>query len=114
MIWIYTIIYLCYYVVVFFFNYTAPTEIYPYGHTLSQHDALPIWHRFDGFQHRLLYRKRRHGPDAGGYLGRFQRISHHHAGDAGAELSGGGARGALSGGICAAQSLDRPDRKSVV
>src|SRR3546814_13627825 len=26
----------------FFFNVTATTEIYTYGHTLSQHDALPI------------------------------------------------------------------------
>src|SRR3546814_5946886 len=27
----------------FFFNDTATTEIYTYGHTLSLHDALPIW-----------------------------------------------------------------------
>src|SRR3546814_5307611 len=27
---------------VFFFNDTAPTEIYTYGHTLSLHAALPI------------------------------------------------------------------------
>src|SRR3546814_15161079 len=27
----------------FFFNVTATTEIYTYGHTLSLHDALPIW-----------------------------------------------------------------------
>src|SRR3546814_15068013 len=26
----------------FFFNYTATTEVYTYGHTLSLHDALPI------------------------------------------------------------------------
>src|SRR3546814_11684694 len=26
----------------FFFNVTATTEIYTYGHTLSLHDALPI------------------------------------------------------------------------
>src|SRR3546814_14425155 len=26
----------------FFFNATATTEIYTYGHTLSLHDALPI------------------------------------------------------------------------
>src|SRR3546814_12254949 len=30
------------YIVSFFFNDTAPTEIYPDGHTLSLHDALPI------------------------------------------------------------------------
>src|SRR3546814_19981036 len=30
------------YLVVFFFNYTATTEIYTYVHTLSLHDALPI------------------------------------------------------------------------
>src|SRR3546814_8416923 len=28
----------------FFFNETATTEIYTYGHTLSLHDALPIFH----------------------------------------------------------------------
>src|SRR3546814_20581743 len=27
----------------FFFNYTATNEIYTYLHTLSLHDALPIW-----------------------------------------------------------------------
>src|SRR3546814_14741640 len=27
----------------FFFNGTAPTEIYTYLHTLSLHNALPIW-----------------------------------------------------------------------
>src|SRR3546814_762806 len=27
----------------FFFNATATTEIYTYGHTLSRHDALPIY-----------------------------------------------------------------------
>src|SRR3546814_16448991 len=31
------VIYFC-----FFFNDTATTEIYTYGHTLSLHDALPI------------------------------------------------------------------------
>src|SRR3546814_18653085 len=30
----------------FFFNATATTEIYTYLHTLSLHDALPIWHIF--------------------------------------------------------------------
>src|SRR3546814_16560135 len=29
-------------VVFFFFNDTATPQIYPYGHTLSLHDALPI------------------------------------------------------------------------
>src|SRR3546814_8689591 len=29
----------------FFFNDTATTEIYTYGHTLSLHDALPICSR---------------------------------------------------------------------
>src|SRR3546814_13897666 len=29
-------------IIFFFFNDTAPTEIYTYGHTLSLHDALPI------------------------------------------------------------------------
>src|SRR3546814_12730977 len=27
-----------------FFSDTAPTEFYTYGHTLSLHDALPIYH----------------------------------------------------------------------
>src|SRR3546814_455760 len=26
----------------FFFHHTTPTDIYPHGHTLSLHDALPI------------------------------------------------------------------------
>src|SRR3546814_16597617 len=30
-------------IVFFFFNDTATTEIYTYGHTLSLHDALPIF-----------------------------------------------------------------------
>src|SRR3546814_17702122 len=30
---------------VLFFNVTATTEFYPYGPTLSLHDALPIWLR---------------------------------------------------------------------
>src|SRR3546814_18769540 len=34
-------IYMC--LVFFFFNYTATPEIYTYLHTLSLHDALPIW-----------------------------------------------------------------------
>src|SRR3546814_19852365 len=32
----------CDYCIIFFFNDTATTEIYTYGHTLSLHDALPI------------------------------------------------------------------------
>src|SRR3546814_9284073 len=31
------------YLFFFFFNDTATTEIYTYGHTLSLHDALPSW-----------------------------------------------------------------------
>src|SRR3546814_6270032 len=31
------------FVMIFFFMYTAPTEIYTYGHTLSLPDALPIY-----------------------------------------------------------------------
>src|SRR3546814_20313194 len=44
-------------VVVFIFNVTAATEIYRYLHTLSRHDALPIW-RIAGFA------PRRPGPEA--------------------------------------------------
>src|SRR3546814_20693553 len=32
-------------IIFFFFNYTATTEIYTYLHTLSLHDALPIFGR---------------------------------------------------------------------
>src|SRR3546814_16415496 len=32
----------CVFVFFFFFNDTATTEIYTYGHSLSLHDALPI------------------------------------------------------------------------
>src|SRR3546814_14186325 len=32
-----------YYVLLFFFNDRATTEIYPASHTLSLHGALPIW-----------------------------------------------------------------------
>src|SRR3546814_20363011 len=39
----------------FFFNDTATTEIYTYSHTLSLHDALPIFHL-----HRLQARERGH------------------------------------------------------
>src|SRR3546814_19117338 len=31
---------------IFFFKDTVTTEIYTYGHTLSRHDALPIWAMF--------------------------------------------------------------------
>src|SRR3546814_21165824 len=31
-----------------FFNYTATTEIYTYCHTLSLHDALPIFEKVSG------------------------------------------------------------------
>src|SRR3546814_6705776 len=31
-----------FWLITFFFNDTATTEIYTYGHTLSLHDALPI------------------------------------------------------------------------
>src|SRR3546814_952206 len=61
----------------FFFNYTATTEIYPDRHTLSLHDALPICagaagarvrpqpdqHRADGDLRSA--EDRRHGPAAG-------------------------------------------------
>src|SRR5213596_2871876 len=36
----------------FFFNYTAPTEIYTRPYTLSLHDALPIWRPETGNDHR--------------------------------------------------------------
>src|SRR3546814_11968353 len=45
--------------VIFFVNDTATTEIYPYGHTLSLHDALPIFHTDGGSVTRALDRWRR-------------------------------------------------------
>src|SRR3546814_12742403 len=38
----------------FFFNDTATTEIYTYGHPLSLHDALPIYHEADASHSRKL------------------------------------------------------------
>ena len=43
--------FLCVIFVFFFFNDTAPTEIY----TLSLHDALPIYQRTDGFADTVLF-----------------------------------------------------------
>src|SRR3546814_14429940 len=46
----------------FFFNDTATTEIYTYGHTLSLHDALPICIAqviFDGGQRAAQVRSQR-------------------------------------------------------
>src|SRR3546814_18680937 len=40
--WIWACLMLC---LIVFFNDTATTEIYTYGHTLSLHDALPIYAR---------------------------------------------------------------------
>src|SRR3546814_19242777 len=44
------IVYSVRYGCIFVFNDTATTEIYTYGHTLSLHDALPIWARGAGAQ----------------------------------------------------------------
>src|SRR5213076_2818569 len=38
----------------FFFNYTATTDIYTVGNTLSLHDALPILDLLEHPQERLL------------------------------------------------------------
>src|SRR3546814_2043003 len=47
----------------FFFNDTATTEIYTYLHTLSLHDALPIWQ----YRQRAVHGGGGEGlPDAGG------------------------------------------------
>src|SRR3546814_5328272 len=56
-----------FYVYNFFFNDTATTEIYTYGHTLSLHDALPI---FDGNQPAEPDQHRRNVP---GLLGHDDR-----------------------------------------
>src|SRR3546814_14470588 len=45
-----TSIFKCY--ISFFFNDTATTEIYTYSHTLSLHDALPIYDVDDGVDAR--------------------------------------------------------------
>src|SRR3546814_16555079 len=48
-------------VFLFFFNDTATTEIYTYGHTLSLHDALPISRARPGRSatHKPRHRSRR-------------------------------------------------------
>src|SRR3546814_18406070 len=43
---------------IFFFNDSANTEIYTYGHPLSLHDALPILPGMDGHQATREIRKR--------------------------------------------------------
>src|SRR3546814_13001936 len=40
--WLHFVWLVWFYIFCFFFNDTATTEIYTYGHTLSLHDALPI------------------------------------------------------------------------
>src|SRR5881227_3413094 len=47
----------------FFFNDTATTEIYTTGHTLSLHDALPI------YNHRQAQHQQEVGDDASGERG---------------------------------------------
>src|SRR3546814_18418889 len=55
----------------FFFNDTAHTVIYTYGHTLSLHDALPIYPRPEGIagaagvgRAPVHLRPAQHGADA--------------------------------------------------
>src|SRR3546814_6077710 len=43
------------YTLIFFFKDTAPTEIYPYGPTLSLHDALPIYLQRTGLAARRFH-----------------------------------------------------------
>src|SRR3546814_11617118 len=60
----------------FFFNDTATTEIYTYGHTLSLHDALPISmvravaveRREPGLLGELIKAARRRGRRPGGRI----------------------------------------------
>src|SRR3546814_18975363 len=56
---------------IFFFNDTATTEIYTYGHTLSLHDALPI----SRTGHRPC-RRPRTGLHAAGHHAGMRRQSH--------------------------------------
>src|SRR3546814_19654588 len=53
-------------VLVFFFVFkdTATTEIYTYGHTLSLHDALPIYLDLPGTRLRLRRFRQGHRQDA--------------------------------------------------
>src|SRR3546814_16891981 len=54
-------LYVCF--CLFFFIYTATTEIYTYGHTRSLHDALPIYHGRRGDLGRApWFVVRRRGP----------------------------------------------------
>src|SRR3546814_11703151 len=50
---------------IFFFNDTATTEIYTYLHTLSLHDALPIW-RLDMPMERVIVTVDKHGNTSSG------------------------------------------------
>src|SRR3546814_3025811 len=61
--WIYKVIRID--VCVFFFNDTATTEIYTYLHTLSLHDALPIYERDEGEGEKFADRRGKHGADSG-------------------------------------------------
>src|SRR3546814_7696579 len=70
----------------YFFNDTATTDIYTYGHTLSLHDALPICPAA-GTARRSLF-PRVEGPDAAGARPR-RRI--------GAGIRGGGSGAAPVG-----------------
>src|SRR6266550_8054470 len=58
--WLGSVIY-SYYLILFFFNDTATTEIY----TLSLHDALPIWpaHPWPARSPRSPRARRKHPPD---------------------------------------------------
>src|SRR3546814_15578274 len=47
----------------FFFNDTATTEIYTYGHTLSLHDALPIFAGSGAARSDIFARHSKSGAD---------------------------------------------------
>src|SRR3546814_20070121 len=71
----------------FFFKLTATTEIYTYCHTLSLHDALPIYLRLSGADPVPV----RIRPDLGGRGDDHLRASADDAGgDAGAGRGAGG------------------------
>src|SRR3546814_13388855 len=65
----------------FFFNDTATTEIYTYGHTLSLHDALPICRPGTGQPHGPGAPARwRRGPAHDPWRLRRPAGAHPHAG----------------------------------
>src|SRR3546814_15603350 len=72
--------------ILFFFNDTATTVIYTYGHTLSLHDALPISGEGNDEANARRYGNRT-GPDGGGARRRAaRRIDGDRSNDPGSDI----------------------------